>query len=207
MGDPAADFVRAARGCKIKKTTSGYECFLLAGAFQFDTPWRLIAELPSDWGYKVNEALSRAGLRPWRLAVFSRVNDERIQSINVGFGVVGRGYEALGADWAISEKIPAHYYADRQLSSDQHRTYLGLYHITGAPSGIGFTVYATGGSSENELRARYINRRCMFSFRGCSGLCELLPNAGAVLKERRPILGDCGFLSRSRCELTDACRL
>jgi hypothetical protein len=207
MDDPAANFEQAVRGCKLQKTSSGDTCIVYVGAFRFDTPWRLIARLPSDWDYKLNEALSRAGLRQWRLAVFSTVHDERIQSITVGFGVVGRDYEALGADWVISDRVPVRYYADRRLSSDQYRTYLSLYHITSVPSGVGFTVYATGASTENELRARFINRRCMFSFRGCDGLCELLPNAATVLKERKPILGDCGFLPRSRCELADLCRM
>jgi len=86
--------------------------------------------------------------------------------------------------------------------------YMHWYHITSMPSGEGFRVYATNESTDKELRARHINPACLLSFRGCDGLCELLPDAVPVLNDRHRGWGGCCSVPRSWCELKDDdCRL
>ena len=199
IGDPAANFERAARGCKIEKTDASCICVVSAGAFRWATPWILISKLPYDWTFKLRELLDRAGLSYWRLSAYSTLQDGRIQSVSAGFYVDGR-YEMLGASWAISEHVPPRY-GLRIMSPDQQRTYLGWYHITSIPrSGEGFRVHATPTSTEMELRARRINRSCLFSSRGCDGLCELLPDVVPVLRERNSSWGGGTDTTPSKCQ-------
>jgi hypothetical protein len=75
------------------------------------------------------------------------------------------------------------------------------------PSGEGFRVYAIKESTDKELRTRRINRTCLFSFRGCDGLCELIPDAVPVLIERHRSWGGCCSVPPSWYELkNDDCR-
>jgi hypothetical protein len=78
---------------------------------------------------------------------------------------------------------------------------MGWYHITSVPSGEGFTVHATPISTEKELNARRINRGCLFSSRGCDGLCELLSEAIPVLRERNSSWGGWTDATPSKCEV------
>src|ERR1700674_1887937 len=196
MGDPAGDFEQAVRGCKIEKTDSEYFCGVTAGAFRIGWPWILMWRLPDEWAYKVSEFRDRAGLRFWRLTASASVLEGHVQLISGGFFVVGR-YETLGANWQIIEPLPARY--RRQTNPDQLRTYMGWFHITSVPSGEGFRIEATADSTGKELLARRINRKCLFSFRGCDGLCELLPDAIPVLKDRAQSWGGCTSVPRSHC--------
>jgi hypothetical protein len=168
---------------------------MTAGAFRFRGPSQVMWRLPDS----LREGLNRAGLRYWRLTAFASIHNERIESVSVTLYSVGR-YEALGSNWGFSNRIPPQY-ARWATSPEQQRTYMGWYHITSVPSGEGFHVYATPGSTQKELRARRINRRCLFSFRGCDGLCELLPDAVPVLKERNSSSGGGTGAPPSRCEL------
>jgi hypothetical protein len=182
VGDPASNFDRAVRGCTIERINSNALCFVTAGAFRWAAPWIFLAKLPARWAPKLSELRDRSGLRYWRLAAFSTIQDGRIRNVSVLFHVAG-SYEALGASWGISDRVPARY-AVETMSADQQRTYMGWYHITSKPSGEGFMIQATPASTGKELRARNINHSCLFSSHGCDGLCELLPDAVSVLKER-----------------------
>jgi hypothetical protein len=108
--------------------------------------------------------------------------------------------------WDLSNHIPEPY-RDEELSADAKRTLMHWYHITSMPSGEGFRIYVTSSSTDKELNARRINRKCFLSFRGCDGLCELLPDAIPVLNERGRTFGGCTSVPRSWCELkNDNCR-
>ena len=205
VGDPYSSFEEAARGCReIVKTPSGSECWLVAGAFRFSAPWRVLQKLPDSWYYNVVSFTEPAGLRYWDLRLSASATEGHLTELSANLYVVGR-YEALGARWSVASSVALPY--DARLTDLDKRTYMNWYHITSMPSGEGFRVYATKESTDKELRARRINRTCLFSFRGCVGLCELLPDAVPVLIERRRSWGGCCSVPPSWCELkNDDCR-
>jgi len=75
------------------------------------------------------------------------------------------------------------------------------FHITSLPGGEGFSINATPASTVQELASRRINRGCLFSSAGCDGLCELLPDAVPVLKERNRGWGGGTGVPKSKCDL------
>jgi len=198
LGDPAANFERAVQGCPMENTSTSLTCVVHAGAFRFAYPWKLLSRLPDDWTYILSKLLGRAGLRYWRLVASASINDAQVKGISVGVFVAGR-YESLGAGWNLSPNLPDRY-RNLNLSPDQKRTYVNWFNITGIPGGEGFEIHATSGSTEKELRARRVNRSCLFSFRGCDGLCELLPDASAILMERNSTWGGRTGAPRSKCD-------
>jgi hypothetical protein len=204
VGDPYSTFERATEGCsRIEATSSGRICSSGAGAFHFSALWKLESKLPE--AYRLENLLNKAGLRYWFLTTSGSADNGRIREISTYLYLVGR-YEALGTRWELAASIPSRYDQFASTSVDR-RTYMGWYHITSMPSGEGFGIYATPASTDQELLARRINRKCFFSFRGCDGLCELLPDAIPVLNERKRSWGGCCGVPRSWCELkNDTCR-
>jgi len=200
LGDPARKFEQAVRGCEIERANANYGCTVTAGAWRFGPLWILMSKLPNDRSYELGQLLNRSGLRYWSLSASSTIQGGQIQSVSVHSFVAGRD-EALGASWAITERVPGHHYGLRVWSADQERTYMGWYHITSVPSGEGFTVHATPASTKKELDARRINRSCLFSSRGCDGLCELLPDVVPVLKERGSSWGGGTGATPAKCDL------
>ena len=198
LGDRAADFERAVQDCHLEKTGSTLTCVMHAGAFRYSYPWKLVSKLPDDWAYRLSKLLSQAGLRYWRLVASASISDAQVKSVSVGVFVVGR-YESLGAGWNLSANLPDRY-RNLNLNPDQRRTYLNWFNITSIPGGEGLEIHATGASTNRELRARRVNHKCLFSFRGCDGLCELLPDAVAVLKERNSTWGGSTGAPRSKCD-------
>jgi hypothetical protein len=199
IGDTANNFDRAVRGCAVQRTNNIAQCIVVAGPFRWETPRIFLYKLPFVSDSKLSVLLDRAGLRYWTLAAFSTVQDGRIRKLSVLFNGEGR-YETLGASWGISEQAPARY-ADKAMSAAQQRTYMSWYHITSTPGGEGFTIQATQASTEKELRARTINRSCLFTSRGCDGLCELLPDVAPVLKERGSSWGGATGATPAKCGL------
>lgn len=204
-GAPYADFERAIRDCRFEHTASSDACELRAGAYRFDRLWALVWKLPDEWSKRILRLSSRAGLRYWRLNVLASRENDRVRTVSLGLFVVGR-YEALGTGWLLADTIRPGYQPFTKTADDR-RTYLHWYHITSVPSGEGFSISATPNSTDRELLARRINRKCFTSFRGCDGLCELLPNAGRILKERNRGWGGITDVPCSWCDLpTDACK-
>ena len=201
VGDAAENFDRSVEACRVENTNSGRMCILTASPFRFGVVARLVSALPGDGAYKVSRLLDRAALRYWRFVAQDSVRNGRIEGLSVGLFVVG-SYETLGARWGISESLPA-LYAKLELSADQQRTYMGWFNITSIPGGEGFTIHVTPASTERELHARRINRRCLLTFRGCDGLCEILPDAVPVLRERKSTWGGWTGAPPSKCEMGD----
>ena len=85
---------------------------------------------------------------------------------------------------------------------------MGWYHIMSVPPGGGCRHFYYCGQYTKELLAGRINRKGLLSFSRCDGLCELLPDAVAVLKERNESWGGCTEVPRSRCDiLKDNCHV
>jgi hypothetical protein len=199
LGSSISDFQRATRPCKIERDAADHVCVLTPVLFRTQYPWVLLWKLPDDWGYWAQRLLDRGGLRYWHIVVSASVHEGRIASIATSAYVVGR-YEALGAKWEISDAEPKPWAVTPQTADDR-RTMMHWYHITSLPSGEGFWIHATSASTEKELRARRMNRKCLFSFRGCDGLCELMPDALPVLRDRKRSWGGwCGGIPRSWCD-------
>ncbi len=197
VGDPAASVLQMIRGCTIERIESEYVCQIVDLPLQFGWLQNLMWKLPDAW--TISDSLDRIGLRGSYLSVSAGIDQEHVQSLSVMLIVVGR-YESLGSRWEIADRIPQRY-EEASLGPDDRRTYMTWFHITSIPPGEGFRVYATPVSTVKELRARHVNFRCLFSFRGCDGLCELLPDAVPVLNERRRGWGGCCSVPHSKCDL------
>jgi hypothetical protein len=198
LGDSLARFEEAVRGCSIERRDGEHSCILTAGAFRWQAPVVLMSKLPLDQNYALSRILDRAGLRYWRLSATAFVQDGRIQHVSAQLLVVG-SYETLGARWRIAQQVPSEY-LNRDPSMDDRRTLIHWFHITSLPAGQGLMIDATPDSTEKELRARRINRSCLFSTRGCDGLCEILPDMAPVLKERNRNWGGRTDAPKSKCE-------
>ena len=203
VGDSAARILQTIEWCTIERSESEYICQVVDLPLQFGWLQRLTWKLPNEG--RVMDRLDRIGLRGHYLTVTADIDREQVRSLSVTLIVVGR-YESLGSKWTIAERIPEHY-QHPSLNHDDQRTYLAWFHITSIPPGEGFAIYATPASTAKEMRARHVNARCLFSFKGCDGLCELLPNAVTVLQQRRRSWGGCCDVPASPCDLqNDVCR-
>lgn len=191
--DPVAGFYRA-----VTPMASEYGVrVLLAGAYRFQPLMRIMAKLPAEQRADLDRLLCRGGLRWWRLTAASHEQDGNITSLSVSLMVEGR-YEMLGALWTLAPEIPSQY-QQFAVSEESRRTDMGWMHITSVPSGEGFRINATPLSTPKELGARKINTKCLLSSRGCDGLCELLPEAVPVLRDRKRGWGGYTGVSPSSC--------
>ncbi len=182
VASPEGDFLRAVQGCRVEKTDIAYHCTLTAGAFAVTTPWTVLWRLPEPWASELSGILADAGLRWWRLDVNALMVNGRVSEFSTDLVVAGR-VESLGAEWRIADMIPAHLKV-ANLPVEEQRTLMHYFAITSIPGGEGFAIDATPSSTQEELRARRINRHCLVAVRGCDGLRELLPDAVPVLKAR-----------------------
>lgn len=197
VGDPAPTLLSAIEGCSIKEIDSEYFCQIYHFPFQFEWLDAAFWKLPRavTWA----ERLRHLGLREQYLRVSATIDQQRVKSVSVALMVAGR-YESLGSQWEISEHIPERD-LDESSPPEDHRTFVNWFHITNIRPGEGFRLAVTPLSAVGELQARHANARCLFSFLGCDGLCELMPNAIPVLKQRNRGFGGCTNVPHSRCEL------
>jgi hypothetical protein len=178
LGDPASLYDHAVSAFKEEAGAH----VLTAGAFRFERLWDWLWLFNQQWGDESFYFAYSARLRWWRITTTASTQDGKLTHISVGFMVVGR-YEMLGTGWNLAHDHP--FVSGRKPLTDlDRRTLLHWNAITSMPSGEGFQIEVTPQSTTKELAARRINRRCLLSFRGCDGLCELLPNTLAVLRER-----------------------
>jgi len=189
VGSSEADLVRAVRSCRGQKQGEVYVYGMIAGPYRAEWVWEKLSDMLGGRSYRIFTALNDLGLRYWTLGAVATVHDEKIARLETSVWVVGR-YELLGATWELADRVPDPY-DERPLSLDDQRTYLNWYHIMSVPSGEGFHIIGTPGSTDKELHARHINTNCLFSFKGCEGLCELMPNLVAVLDDRGRGFGGC----------------
>jgi hypothetical protein len=180
-GDPVAQLDKALKDCAIHRDGFGYQCQIISGADRFGVLGALASKLTLEQNYKLRRMLDRAGLRSWALFVSSRVRDGSITDVYTHVTVWGEPM-TLGAGWYIATRLPE---LETEISDpDEQRTRIRGYHITSLPGGEGITVETTPVSTQQEMLARRIDRACLFSFRGCRDLCEILPNAAVVGRER-----------------------
>jgi hypothetical protein len=194
VGDPASSYDRAV---STFRSEAGVHV-LAAGAFRFDRMWDLFWKLPQEWADELFYLASRAGLRWWRITSTASVSDGKLSRVSVGFMVVGR-YEMLGTGWTLAPDHPS-VWGRIPLTDVDRRTFLHWFHITSMPGGEGLEIDATPASTAKELHARHINRKCLLTFRGCDGLCELLPGMLAVLRERGTDWGGYTSVPPSSCK-------
>jgi hypothetical protein len=197
VGDPASTLLSAIEGCAIKEVDSEYYCQIYHFQLQFQWIDAAFAKFPGEVTWA--ERLRHLGLREQYLSVSATVDHQRVQRISVGLIVAGR-YESMGSQWEIAEHVPERH-LDASSPNEDHRTFMNWFHITSFRSGEGFHVFVTPASTPLELQARHANPHCLFSFQGCDGLCELMPDAIPVLKERNRGFGGCTNVPHSRCEL------
>ena len=197
VGDPAASILDTIEGCAIEQIDSEYFCQIYHFPLQFEWLDAALAKLPDAAMW--HERLRHMGLREQYLSVSAAIDHERVQRISVGLIVAGR-YESMGDRWEIADHIPERH-LDASLLDEDRRTFMNWLHLTSIRPGEGFQLYVTPASTPGELRARHANPRCLFSFKGCDGLCELMPDAIPVLKQRNRGFGGCTNVPHSRCEL------
>jgi hypothetical protein len=197
VGDPASTLLSTIESCSIKQIDSEYFCRMYHVPSQFEWLDAAFWKLPRAvmWA----EHLRRLGLREQYLSVSAMIDHQRVKNISVTLMVAGR-YESLGNQWEIAEHIPER---DLEASSpsEDRRTFMSWFHITNIRPGEGFRFAVTPLSTPVELQARHANPHCLFSFQGCDGLCELMPDAIPVLKQRNRGFGGCTNVPHSRCEL------
>jgi hypothetical protein len=172
--------------------------------YRFERVWRLFSKLPEPWNSRLRNGLDVLGLRAWDIRVYPSLHDNQLESISVRAFVTGR-YETLGASWLMADH--AMKFAGGGIEEGDPQTLMHWYHITSYISGEGYRISVTPRSSEEELWARHINGRCLVSFRGCDGLCDLLPDAARLLNKRHSSFGGCTGVPKPSCEIqNDDCR-
>jgi hypothetical protein len=205
VGDPPANLLRAIKGCTIQQKGTEYFCHVVH--FQLQFPWlqTAISKVPESWIWE--DRFRRLGLKSQYLSIFARVDSQQVQSISATLIVDGR-YESLGQQWELAEHIPEPYVNDPSTTLEDRRTLMLWFHITSSRPGQGFHIDVTPASTPEELRARHANLHCLFSFQGCDGLCELMPDAIPVLRQRNRGFGGCTNAPASHCDLTydEKCR-
>jgi len=111
------------------------------------------------------------GMRLWGTVVELSIRNGRVQSVSTMTLLEGRdGW--LGHEWSLSKDMPHH--------DMQPRPYLiGAAHLTmGNGGGTAIENFFTPTASQEELAAaRNFNTGCLTRIRGCTGLCELAPDA------------------------------
>jgi len=197
VGDPAPTLFKTIEGCAIQQIGSEYYCQIYHFPLQFQRLDAAFAKLPDEVTW--DERLRHLGLREQYLSVSATIDHQQVQRISVGLTVAGR-YESMGSQWEIAEHIPERH-LDASLSNEDRRTFMNWFHITSFRPGEGFHLYVTPTSTPTELQARHANPHCLFSFRGCDGLCELMPDVIPALKQRGRGFGGCTNVPHSACEL------
>ena len=203
-GDPVSDFERAAISCKIQKYESGYMSEVTPWQYRQHWFWAAAGKLGNSVPSMIGNALSYAGIRPWRVSASIVIENAKIKEIHAHIYVRGR-YEELGAHWTLQKDVLPEYSSGKGWTEENRRTAFKYWIIT--PGGEELVILTTGASTEKEIKTRAINSGCLFSIRGCDGLCELLPNVLAVLDERGTDWGGCTSVSPAKCRTkNDRCR-
>ena len=188
VGDPPASLLRSIKGCTIQQKESEYFCQIVHFQLQFASLDGLISKASESWMW--DDGFRRLGLHSKYLRILTRIEKGQVQNISTTLIVDGR-YESLGQQWELAEHIPQAYQDDLSSTSEDRRTLMHWFHITSSRPGEGFHVDVTPASTPEELRARHANSHCLLSFGGCDGLCELMPDAIPVLRQRKRGFGGC----------------
>ena len=183
IGDPSQKFFDAVHGCHIQKEDSEYICDIVNNQLGFAWADAFTGKMSFERFLAITGLLNRLGLRPSLLTLHCVFEEDRVKKLEVSAILAGNN-ETLGGIWQIAPNVTGRSIYN-ELTQAEQRTYFSWFHITGAPSGEGIRIFVTPASTEKELQARHINRQCLFSFRGCNNICEVMPEAISVLQERK----------------------
>jgi len=177
LGDPAENCDRALEHLQPE----GDAHVMVGGPYRFARLAEWSLEAAPLLAYKGRALADRVGLRTWKLRANCGTKDGFVSGVTAGVMVDGR-QEVLGGGWRLGSAIPD--YLLRHEPDQTVATSIRFSAIGGPPNGEFVEIVATTRSSAADLSGRYVNPRCLLSFRGCESLCQLLPHAGAIFEER-----------------------
>jgi len=185
-GAPTADFLRVVGDAEAETSSNGditYRSGIEAGPWRWHWLNRQIWDLSDRWHPQLNRAINACGLQTWFVSAYATTHAGRIVEIDFGAWIHGR-YETLGVEWSMEPyPIQPRYKGDVSASTPRlQRASHNWFHITSSMSGEGIAQRLSTQSTPEELAARHINTKCLNSFGGCRGLCELLPEYHALYK-------------------------
>ncbi len=205
VDEPVGEFEKAAGSCKLQKYESTYVCEVIPWPYAQGWFWATVGKFGNGLPFMIGNALSYAGIRPWRVSASILVENAKIKEIHAHISVRGR-HEVLGALWTLQKDVLPEYSSGKWAPEEDRRTAFKYWGIT--PGGEELAILTTGMSTEKEMSTRAVNSDCLFTIRGCDGLCELLPNVLAVLDERGTDWGGCSSGSPKKCRAkNDHCQL
>ena len=175
VDSPVSDLDRAVRWCRIDKG----QYSLTAGPYRIGASRLILSRMPAGSARSVGVLLRWVGLGWWALSVRPSISSGLVRGVRLELDLAGP-HGMLGARWQLSERVPL----DMPAGDDQ-RTALTTHQIDTSRGGQAFEVDVTPASTDKELNARRINRKCLLSFSGCDGLGELLPGVLPVLCDRK----------------------
>jgi hypothetical protein len=199
LGASKAAVEEALQPCKTEWRDSRCQWNLTSGPYRSRTVLEQLWKLRKPWPDRILQLLEKGGLRYWQINIAASLPDNRLQRLELGLYSVGR-YEALGTAWTIAPGSPEYPRTTITPIPGEDKTSMHWFHITSDPSGEGFRIQVTPGSTPGEIGARRINRKCLISFRGCDGLCELLPQADSLLRKDNRDFGGFTSVPSSPCD-------
>ncbi len=186
VGDPGEVAENALSFCGPNRFDHGFGCQLISGPFDHPIFWSTFSKFFGKFTPTLPNELQRIGIRPWIVRANVTVKDGKVNSISVDVEVEGLFHDLMARSIRRAELLPPPTNG-QPFSEKDRRTLIRWW----GGSGEALWVILTPLSTEKELRAGEINRKCLSGFGGCSALCELLPGTTSVLDERGEGYGGC----------------
>lgn len=140
--------------------------------------------------FGIDHSRRRLGVRVWYVAGGVQFEQGKVRGVGAELVVEGKN-EWLLASWNRVTEMPAYQikdYKERGLYSPAMERYLVRWthlHMGPAETGEGIRNWITPSATEVEQHAaRTINLECLTSVSGCSTLCDLMPDATKLRRER-----------------------
>lgn len=169
VGSPESQFQEAVRSMDCSVEHGGLDCRLVAGAYR----WNKLHPL---FGF-----YSPLGLHYWAVSTTRVEKDRTVDSLS--YLVISEGRHAsVGLNSILLTDMPRPV-RERYALNSSVPTVVHRFQITADVLGQGYDFYITPGSTEAELSARLINRRCLYPFQSCDKITDFLPKARPFLKD------------------------